>query len=153
MTEAGQTDQRNRVGVRRRNVRVGRRYVGANRRDVRVGRRCVGASRRCVGVGIDVTVGMMMTCHWWLHRRHRQWGVIIIDAGGGVVVVGVVISHLPLPFSSLLHHPCCPCPCQVILTVIHTVVGDGGVGRFAGGGGVVNNYNTVAGVVTVVLSS
>jgi len=76
MTEAGRTDWRNRVGVRRRNIRVGRRYIGANRRYVRVGRRCiranrryvgvgrrdvrakrrcVGASRRCVGVGMDVT--------------------------------------------------------------------------------------------------
>jgi len=76
MTEAGQMDRRNRVGVRRRNIGVGRRYVGANRRYVGVnrryvgvGRRCVGAnrryigvgrrdvgaSRRCVGVGMDVT--------------------------------------------------------------------------------------------------
>ena len=62
MTEAGWTDQRNRVGVRRRNVGVDRRYIGANRRYVRakrryvgVGRRDVGAKRRCIRVGMDVT--------------------------------------------------------------------------------------------------
>jgi len=76
MTEAGRTDWRNRVGVRRRNVGVDRRYIGANRRYVRakrryvgvgrrdigakrryvgVGRRDVGAKRRCIRVGMDVT--------------------------------------------------------------------------------------------------
>ena len=93
MTEAGQMDRRNRVGVRRRNVGVNRRYVGANRRyvgvnrryvgvgrrcvgenrryvgvgrrDIGAKRRCVGASRRCVGVGMDVT----QTCASVHHPR------------------------------------------------------------------------------------
>jgi len=41
-------------------------------------------------------------------------------------------------------------PRHVVLVVIHAGVGDGGVGRFAGGGGVVNSYDAGAGVVTVV---
>ena len=63
MTEVGQTDRRNRVGVWRRYIRVGRRYVRANRRYVGVGRRDVGAKRRCIGASRRyVRVGMDVTC-------------------------------------------------------------------------------------------
>ena len=44
-------------------------------------------------------------------------------------------------------HPCC----IVLVVAIHAGVGDGGVGRFAAGGGIVNSYDAGAGVVTVAL--
>ena len=71
-------------------------------------------------MSVQMVVGMTTTCHWWPHRQHRWWGVIIIDAGGGVVLVGVIVSHLPLPLpsSSLSHRPHCPCSRWVILTIL-----------------------------------
>ena len=86
------------------------------------------------------------------HRPRRWWW----SGGGGCCRPALAIAILVLVASSLSalsssrrphhHHP------VVVVVAIHAGVGDGGVGRFAGGGGVVDSYDAGAGAVTVALS-